>query len=70
MLEHRLLYELSFENDNRSLSHPLFGSKLEKEGKDLTLLPSVMVLESKSVAIHWRNGIWLKLSTSIQYPSG
>ena len=53
MLEHRLLYELNFEDDDTSISHPLFGSKLEKEGRDLTIIAtSVMVLESKRAAIH------------------
>ena len=53
MLEHRLLYELSFEDDNNQLSHPLFGSKLEREGSDLTLIAtSVMVLEAKRAADH------------------
>lgn len=48
ILEHRLLYELSFEDDNTKLSHPIFGSKLERIGSDITLIAtSVMVLESK-----------------------
>jgi pyruvate/2-oxoglutarate/acetoin dehydrogenase E1 component len=51
MLEHRLLYELSFEDDESKLSHPLFGSKLEKEGSDITIIAtSVMVLKSKRAA--------------------
>jgi pyruvate/2-oxoglutarate/acetoin dehydrogenase E1 component len=51
MLEHRLLYELSFEEDESKLSHPLFGSKLEKDGSDITIIAtSVMVLESKRAA--------------------
>ena len=51
MLEHRLLYELSFEEDESKLSHPLFGSKLEREGSDITIIAtSVMVLESKRAA--------------------
>ena len=53
MLEHRLLYELSFEDDATELSHPLFGSKLEREGSDLTIIAtSVMVLEAKRAAQH------------------
>ena len=53
MLEHRLLYELSFEEDATELSHPLFGSKLEREGSDLTIIAtSVMVLEAKRAAQH------------------
>ena len=72
MLEHRLLYELSFENDNTSLSHPLFGSKLEKEGKDLTIIAtSVMVVESKRAAIHLeKNGISVEIINlhSISHP--
>ena len=53
MLEHRLLYELSYEEDATELSHPLFGSKLEREGTDLTIIAtSVMVLEAKRAADH------------------
>ena len=53
MLEHRLLYELNFENDETKLSHPIFGSKLEIEGSDITIIAtSVMVLEAKRAANH------------------
>lgn len=53
MLEHRLLYELDFEDDDNKLSHPLFGSKLEREGEDITIVAtSVMVLEAKRAAKH------------------
>ena len=70
MLEHRLLYELSFES-NRSFSSA-FGSKLEKEGKDLTIIAtSVMALESKRAAIHLeKNGISVEIINlhSISHP--
>ena len=43
----------NFEDDNNELSHPLFGSKLEWEGLDLTIIAtSVMVLEAKRAADH------------------
>lgn len=72
MLEHRLLYELSFEDDNTKLSHPLFGSKLEKEGSDITIIAtSVMVLEAKRASDHLeKNGISVELINlhSISHP--
>jgi acetoin:2,6-dichlorophenolindophenol oxidoreductase subunit beta len=72
MLEHRLLYELSYEDDNTELSHPLFGSKLEKEGTDITVIAtSVMVLEVKRAAEHLeKNGISVELINlhSISHP--
>ena len=72
MLEHRLLYELSYEDDNTQLSHPLFGSKLEKEGSDITIIAtSVMVLEAKRAAEHLeKNGISVELINlhSISHP--
>jgi acetoin:2,6-dichlorophenolindophenol oxidoreductase subunit beta len=72
MLEHRLLYELNFEDNNRELSHPIFGSKLEKEGTDITIIAtSVMVLESKRAANHLeKNGISIELIDlhSISHP--
>jgi pyruvate/2-oxoglutarate/acetoin dehydrogenase E1 component len=63
MLEHRLLYELSFEDDDAELSHPLFGSKIEKEGSDITIVAtSVMVLEAKRAAEHLeKNGVSVEL---------
>ena len=51
MLEHRLLYELEFEDDEAAPSHPLFGSRLDREGTDITLVAtSIMVLESRRAA--------------------
>ena len=51
MLEHRLLYELEFEDDETAPSHPLFGSRLDREGTDITLVAtSIMVLESRRAA--------------------
>jgi pyruvate dehydrogenase E1 component beta subunit len=72
MLEHRLLYELSFEEDTTELSHPFFGSKLEIEGTDLTIIAtSVMVLESKRAINYLREkGISVELINlhSISHP--
>ncbi len=72
MLEHRLLYELNFDDDNTKLSHPLFGSKLEKDGTDITIIAtSVMVLEAKRAASHLeKNGISVELINlhSISHP--
>lgn len=46
--EHRLLYELSFDEEKANLSHPLFGSRIVKKGADITIVAtSVMVLECK-----------------------
>ena len=72
MLEHRLLYELSFEEDKTELSHPLFGSKLEREGSDVTVIAtSVMVLEARRASDHLeKNGISIELINlhSISHP--
>lgn len=72
MLEHRLLYELSFEDDKKELSHPIFGSKLEIEGYDITIIAtSVMVLEVKRASEHLKkNGISIELINlhSISHP--
>jgi pyruvate/2-oxoglutarate/acetoin dehydrogenase E1 component len=51
MLEHRLMYELEFEGEELKLENPLFGSILENEGTDVTVVAtSVMVLEAKRAA--------------------
>jgi pyruvate dehydrogenase E1 component beta subunit len=51
-LEHRLLYELSFDSANDVLEQP-FGSRIISTGSDLTLIAtSVMVLEAKRAANH------------------
>ena len=72
MLEHRLLYELNFENDETKLSHPIFGSKLEIEGSDITIIAtSVMVLEAIRAADHLKKyGISVELINlhSISHP--
>lgn len=72
MLEHRLLYELDYEDDDTELSHPLFGSKLERKGNDLTIIAtSVMVLEAKRAASHLAtNGINVEIINlhSISHP--
>lgn len=51
MLEHRLMYEIEFENKKTNLLNPLMGSILEREGRDVTIVAtSVMVLEAKRAA--------------------
>lgn len=53
MLEHRLLYELEFNDDEAPPSHPLFGSRLDREGDDVTIVAtSVMVVEARRAAEH------------------
>jgi pyruvate dehydrogenase E1 component beta subunit len=53
MLEHRLMYELEFEEDKTDLIHPLFGSILARVGTDVTIVAtSVMVIEAKRAAIY------------------
>ena len=72
MLEHRLLYELSFEDEKTELSHPLFWSKLETQGSDITIIAtSVMVLEAKRAASHLeKNGVSVEIINlhSISHP--
>ena len=42
--------------------HPLFGSKLERKGSDLTIIAtSVMVLEAKRAAIIAKNDISVEI---------
>jgi len=51
MLEHRLLYELEFDDDEASPSHPIFGSRLDRVGSDVTVVAtSIMVLEARRAA--------------------
>lgn len=53
MLEHRLMYELEFNDAEVAppISNPLFGSILVREGSDVTVVAtSVMVLEAKRAA--------------------
>lgn len=51
MLEHRLLYEIEFNDDEASASHPLFGSRLDRVGDDVTIVvTSVMLLEARRAA--------------------
>ena len=72
MLEHRLMYEIEFENKKTNLSNPLMGSILEREGKDVTIVAtSVMVLEAKRAAEHLAtNGISVEIIDlhSISHP--
>ena len=51
MFEHRLMYELEFENkNNQDLINP-FGSRIDRPGTDLTIVAtSVMVLEAARAA--------------------
>lgn len=51
MLEHRLLYEIEFKDSENTPSHALFGSRLDREGSDVTVVASsVMVLEARRAA--------------------
>lgn len=51
MLEHRLMYELEFEEQEIELKNPLFGSIKVRTGADVTVIAtSVMVLEAKRAA--------------------
>lgn len=51
MLEHRLMYELEFEPQKTNLENPLFGSIKIREGTDVTVVAtSIMVLEAKRAA--------------------
>ena len=51
VIEHRLLYEIEFENEENELSHPLMGSRLDRSGSDLTIVASsIMVLEARRAA--------------------
>jgi len=72
MLEHRLMYEIEFENKKTNLSNPLMGSILEREGKDVTIVAtSVMVLEAKRAADYLAsNGISVEIIDlhSISHP--
>ena len=72
MLEHRLMYEIEFENKKTNLSNPLMGSILEREGKDVTIVAtSVMVLEAKRAAEYLSlNGISVEIIDlhSISHP--
>ena len=53
MLEHRLLYDLSFTEEESELSHPLFGSRIDRVGEDVTVVAtSVMVLEARRAAVY------------------
>lgn len=51
MLEHRLMYELEFGEGAPAPKEAIFGSRLEREGSDVTLITtSVMLLEAKRAA--------------------
>ena len=56
MLEHRLMYELEFETQKTNLKNPLFGSIKVREGSDVTVIAtSIMVLEAKRAAEQLEN---------------
>ena len=56
MLEHRLMYELEFEEQEIDLVNPLFGSITVQKGSDVTVVAtSVMVLEAKRAADYLKN---------------
>ena len=51
MFEHRLMYELEFEDGPPAPKVPIFGSRLERAGDDVTVVAtSVMLLEAKRAA--------------------
>ena len=53
MLEHRLMYELEFDQKVMNEMSDPFSSRLEKKGNDLTIIAtSIMVLEAKRAAIY------------------
>lgn len=63
MLEHRLLYEIEFRDDEATPSHPIFGSRLDRVGTDVTVIAtSVMVLEARRAAEHLQqNGVSIEI---------
>jgi len=71
-LEHRLMYELSFEENQTKMENPLFGSKIERLGSDVTVVAtSVMVIEVKRAAEYLaRNGVSIEIIDlhSISHP--
>jgi len=53
VLEHRLLYEMSFDTAKTSPLINPFGSRIERSGKDVTIVATaVMVIEAKRAAEH------------------
>ena len=76
MLEHRLMYELEFVGNEPkpSTANPLFGSILAREGSDVTIVAtSVMVLEAKRAAGYLETyGISVEIIDlhSISHPDG
>ena len=63
MLEHRLLYEIEFKDDEAPPSHPIFGSRLDRVGSEVTIVAtSVMVLEARRAADHLqKNGVSVEI---------
>ena len=61
MLEHRLMYELEFDEDYEyALSHP-FGSRIARVGSEVTIVAtSVMVLEARRAA-EYLSGIGIEI---------
>jgi pyruvate/2-oxoglutarate/acetoin dehydrogenase E1 component len=72
-LEHRLMYELSFEDNQIKMENPLIGSKIERSGSDVTVVAtSIMVTEVKRAAEYLaRNGISVEIIDlhSISHPN-
>lgn len=51
MMEHRLLYELTFSQEEADNTHPIFGSRLDREGSDVTVVAaSIMLVEARRCA--------------------
>ena len=51
MLEHRLMYELEFEDHDETQDTSIFGSRLDREGDDVTVVASsVMLVEARRAA--------------------
>lgn len=63
MLEHRLLYEIEFKDHEAPPSHPIFGSRLDRDGSNVTIVAtSVMVLEARRAADHLqKNGVSVEI---------
>jgi acetoin:2,6-dichlorophenolindophenol oxidoreductase subunit beta len=56
MLEHRLMYELEFEDGDISDDFSIFGSRLDREGSDVTVVASsVMLVEARRAASYLAN---------------
>jgi len=53
VLEHRLMYDIAFEADTHDWSVDPFATRLDREGRDVTIVAtSIMVLEARRAAAH------------------